>query len=227
MYDMTKPARHPSASLSALLASLCVLGSGAALAQYKVVAPDGSVTYTDRPPISTANKVTELRRSATLTIDNSNAVLPLGLRQIAARFPVVLYVATACPSCDQGKAFLTQRGVPFAEQVIKTEDEALDVERKLGWRTVPSLTIGAQGLRGWSATEWTAYLDLAGYPRESRLPKPAVAAPQTAAKPASAEAAPAPPVSLPPTPTAASTARANREPAPAAAEQTAPSKIRF
>ena len=148
-----------------------LLSSLPCAAQYKVVAPDGGVTYTDRPTSNAANKVTELRRGQVLTIDDSNANWPLELRQAASRFPVVLFTTAACPSCDQGRAQLTQRGVPYQEQVISTQDEAQDMERKLGWRTVPSLTVGAQGLRGWSSTEWASYLDVAGYPRESRLPK--------------------------------------------------------
>jgi hypothetical protein len=36
---------------------------------------------------------------------------------------------------------------------------------------VPSLTIGAQQLRGFSEADWVAYLDAAGYPRESKLPR--------------------------------------------------------
>ena len=36
---------------------------------------------------------------------------------------------------------------------------------------MPALTIGAQPLRGFSETDWTAYLDAASYPRESKLPR--------------------------------------------------------
>ena len=34
----------------------------------------------------------------------------------------------------------------------------------------PTLTLGAQTLRGLSAEVWNSYLEAAGYPRESRLP---------------------------------------------------------
>ena len=36
---------------------------------------------------------------------------------------------------------------------------------------MPTLTIGAQTLRGLAPEVWNSYLDGAGYPRESRLPK--------------------------------------------------------
>ena len=39
-----------------------------------------------------------------------------------------------------------------------------------GARDAPTVTIGAQALRGYSAELWNSYLDSAGYPRESRLP---------------------------------------------------------
>ena len=168
---MTTTCFQPTTVWLALGLFAGLLSSLPCAAQYKVVAPDGGVTYTDRPTSNAANKVTELRRGQVLTIDDSNANWPLELRQAASRFPVVLFTTAACPSCDQGRAQLTQRGVPYQEQVISTQDEAQDMERKLGWRTVPTLTVGAQGLRGWSSTEWASYLDVAGYPRESRLPK--------------------------------------------------------
>ena len=48
-----KPRHLPVALLMASLA-------GASLAQYKVVAPDGAVTYTDRPPVSDTAKISAL-----------------------------------------------------------------------------------------------------------------------------------------------------------------------
>jgi hypothetical protein len=45
------------------------------------------------------------------------------------------------------------------------------MNRITGGRSVPALTIGTQALRGFSDTDWHAYLDAAGYPRESRLPR--------------------------------------------------------
>ena len=48
------------------------------------------------------------------------------------------------------------------------DSEAL--ERLSGAREAPTLSIGSQILRGYAAETWAAYLDAAGYPRESRLP---------------------------------------------------------
>ena len=129
------------------------------------------------------------------------------MRQTAQRYPVTLYTGNDCTPCESGRRFLQQRGVPFNEKRVASEEEALVLERAVGGRTVPALTIGAQPLRGYSETDWTAYLDAAGYPRESKLPRnwQAPAAQPliekvAAAKPAAAPApAPAPEV-LPPEP---------------------------
>ena len=142
-----------------------------AAAQYKVVGPDGRITYTDRPPSDTAARVTPLSRAGVNEAPAPQDALPPELRQAATRFPVTLYSAADCPPCDSGRQLLLQRGVPFTEKLIVSDDDAVAMERVIGARTVPSLTIGAQALRGLSQSDWTAYLDAAGYPRESKLPK--------------------------------------------------------
>ncbi|CAN5227920.1 hypothetical protein BH11PSE9_BH11PSE9_21640 [soil metagenome] len=151
-----------------LLPCLLLAAALPALAQYKVVGPDGKVTSTDRPPITNDAKITSLKAGGAPLAD---VALPLELRQPASRFPVTLYTMTgACEPCDSARNLLRQRGIPFAErQVISAEDnEAL--ERLSGGRDVPTLTIGSQILRGLAPEVWRSYLDAAGYPRDSRLP---------------------------------------------------------
>jgi len=189
----------------ALLAGLLCLAALPAWALYKVVAPDGSVTYTDRPPTASNARITTLGRNATPVAEGP--ALPADLRLIAQRYPVTLYTAADCPPCDAGRQLLQQRGVPFTEKRVLSEDDAVVLERAVGGRTVPGLTIGSQPLRGLSAPDWTAYLDAAGYPRESRLPRgwqasgTAPAAERRAAPPVPAPvpeaAAPPPPVETP------------------------------
>jgi glutaredoxin len=153
------------------LAATVMAGSALpAAAQYKVVAPDGSVTYTDRPPLAANVRVIPMGRSGAAQ-PSPEAVLPLELRQLAARFPVTLYTAADCAPCDAGRQLLQRRGVPYSERTVASDDDAAALERLVGGRSVPALTIGAQALRGLSQAEWTSYLDAAGYPRESRLPR--------------------------------------------------------
>jgi glutaredoxin len=139
------------------------------LAQYKVVQPDGSIGYTDRPPSSGNARVTPLGRSAARA--TPEIALPPELQQVVQRYPVTLYSAPECAPCDNGRRLLQQRGVPFSERRITSEEDAAALERLLGGRTVPALAIGPQPLRGFSETDWTAYLDAAGYPRVSKLPR--------------------------------------------------------
>ena len=169
--DATRLA-HVHASLAPGLLALAWPPGMPAAAQYKVVGPDGRITYTDRPPSDTARarhhrSVARRRHRAPAPQD----ALPQELRQAATRYPVTLYSAADCPPCDSGRQLLLQRGVPFTEKLIVSDDDAEAMERVLGARTVPSLTIGAQALRGLSPSEWNAYLDAAGYPRESKLPQ--------------------------------------------------------
>ena len=140
-----------------------------ALAQYKVVAPDGSTTYTDRPPIEGSARVTSMGRNA--PPQTAETGLPIELRQAASRFPVMLYTTADCPPCDNARKLLQQRGVPYNERRIASEEDAQALERVVGGRTVPALSVGAQPLRGFSETDWGGYLDAAGYPRESKLPR--------------------------------------------------------
>ena len=196
-------------SLARRLAPVCLAGvllatSLPALALYKVIGPDGSVTYTDRPPVSATARVSTMGRSGAVSAEavgaSVEAALPFELRQATSRFPVTLFTSADCPPCDSGRQFLQQRGVPFSERRVASEDDAAALERAVGGRTVPALMVGTQPLRGLSQNDWTAYLDAAGYPRESKLPRsyqaPAAAPLVERATPATRAAAP-PPVQAP------------------------------
>ena len=156
----------------ALGLSFVLLGFGLlslnAHALYKVVGPDGKVTYTDvQPSPSKTGKVTPIGSAAAAQNEVS---LPLELRQPAARYPVTLFVTNSCEPCTTGRQFLRQRGVPFAERTVTTVEDVDVLQRLTGGREAPALTIGAQTVRGLSQDIWSSYLDAAGYPRESRLP---------------------------------------------------------
>jgi hypothetical protein len=182
---------------------------GTALAQYKVVAPDGRVTYTDRPPADTSLKVIELGRPSPPAADTGPA-LPADLQRLSSRFPVVLFTAGECAPCDSGRDLLKLRGVPYSERLVVSNDDIAALERTVGGRTLPALTVGGQALRGFSAADWSSYLDAAGYPRQSRLPRgwapptpqPLVAAAPAAPVPAPRAAEPVPEAPAPALPTA-------------------------
>ena len=161
-----------TSTLRPLILALAALPAFSALAQYKVVRPDGSVTYTDRPPIDSTLRVTAMgRNAAQQQAAGGDVSLPLELRQPVSRYPVTLYTAADCPPCDSGRKLLQQRGIPYNERRVSTEEDALALDRAVGGRTVPALNVGPQPLRGYSENDWTAILDAAGYPRESKLPR--------------------------------------------------------
>ena len=151
---------------------LALLAAGPVLAQYKVVGPDGKITYTDRPPTSSEGKATPLNaRGASANVAAADANLPIELRQAAARYPVTLYAITgACELCNAARQFLRQRGIPYSEKQILSPEDTEALEKLSGGRDIPTLSIGGQTLRGLAAETWASYLDAAGYPRESRLP---------------------------------------------------------
>ena len=141
-----------------------------AMAQYKVIGPDGKVTYTDRAPTTSQGKVSELsgRGGTSGPID---VALPLELRQPAARYPVTLYASSSnCDPCESARQLLRQRGIPYVEKSVQSTEDAEALERLTGGRDSPTLAIGSQMLRGLAPEVWNSYLDAAGYPRDSRLP---------------------------------------------------------
>ena len=181
-----RPRLLPLPLLTALL-----LAAPPAFALYKVVGPDGKVTYTDRPPASGQAQ----RLGANAGAGEAGPALPFELRQIVSRFPVTLYTTGNCAACDTGRALLKRRGVPFTEKTVTTNEDNDALMRLEGSANLPVLRIGGQRLVGFAENDWTGYLDAAGYPASSRLPagwrdaEPAALAPKAAAKPAAAPAA--------------------------------------
>jgi glutaredoxin len=158
-------------SVAHLCSALALLAAGPSFAQYKVIGPDGKVTYTDRAPTSSEGKVSPIGAKGSTAAAAPDAVLPAELKQAASRYPVTLYTITgACDVCGAARQFLRQRGIPYAEKQVLSPEDTEALARISGGRDVPTLTIGGQVMRGLSPDTWASYLDAAGYPRESHLP---------------------------------------------------------
>lgn len=183
-------------------ASLVLALAGPAHAVYKVVGPDGKVTYTDTPPPPGSNaSVKPVAVGAGGGGAPNLSGLPAELQQAAGKFPVTLYASAGCRPCDNGRQLLRQRGIPFAErQLAGTQADTAALQRLSGGSELPVLTIGQQQLKGLVPSDWHSYLDAAGYPRESKLPasyRPPTATPmvqpaETATAEPTEAAAPAP-----------------------------------
>ncbi len=106
-----------------------------------------------------------------------------------AKFPVTLYTASKCDACEMGRALLQRRGIPFAERTANTNEDKEVWEKVTGGQEAPVMKVGAQVLRGFTASAWEETLDVAGYSRQSQLPpnyKAAAAQPLVEPKPSPA-----------------------------------------
>ncbi len=157
--------------LTALACGCLLLGPLGAQAQqvYRIVGPDGKVTFSDKPPVTPAAKVTSVDNTV-MTNRPAGPALPFELRQVVGKFPVTLYTSSSCAPCDSGRNLLLSRGVPFSEKTVATAQDADALQGLSGGTSLPFLTIGAQHVAGFSASEWTQYLNAAGYPERSKLP---------------------------------------------------------
>jgi glutaredoxin len=195
----TFPARRFAAAL-ALAAIACSAG---AQPVYRIVGPDGKVTFSDQPPATVGAKASQAAVSPLGGTAGGDSSLPFELRQTASRYPVTLYTGADCVPCGAGRAYLASRGVPFTEKTVTTNEDLSALQRLSGAATLPVVTIGGQRITGYSETEWSEYLNAAGYPRTSQLPgsyrQPAATPLVAAVSPRSAPAPAAPS----PTPTAA------------------------
>ena len=135
---------------------------------YRIVGPDGKVTFSDQPPASGNAKVSTGNSAA--TGGSASSALPFELRQVATKYPVTLYVGDNCGPCGAGRSLLTSRGVPFVEKTVNTNEDIQALQRLGGESSLPFLMIGSQQLKGFSDAEWSQFLDAAGYPKSSVLP---------------------------------------------------------
>lgn len=155
----------PALVLMAL--GLCAMGLNAQTV-FRSVGPDGRVTFSDRP-----GPQAQTPRAGTTGggVDPSaTPALPYALAQVVTRYPITLYTAKECGPCDTGRQLLTQRGVPFTEKTVNSNDDIAAFGRLNPDNSLPLLTLGGQSVKGFSERDWVQYLDAAGYPSQSALP---------------------------------------------------------
>lgn len=160
-----------SLALAAVMLTSGGLFSSAIQAQqvFRIVGPDGKVTFSDQPPPASSNaKVTS--GAGPSGGGAAPSPLPYELKQVAAKYPVTLYAGVNCVPCMSARTMLTGRGIPFAEKTITTVDDVQALQRISGGNNLPFATIGGQQLNGFSDSEWTQFLNAAGYPAVSVLP---------------------------------------------------------
>jgi len=146
--------------LIVMLAALVSAPLANAAKLYKWVDKDGNVSYHDQPPISDGYRVEE--KNIGTRAPSSDKISG----DVLERFPVVIYSATKCSSCDSARAYLKNRGVPFTEKNVegdrKLQDELI---KQSGGLSVPTITVGSKVMKGYLESLLEGELDQAGYPK--------------------------------------------------------------
>jgi glutaredoxin len=137
----------------------CATSAGAQL--YRWTDDAGKTHFTDTPPPASARNV----QKKALPPPPSPSGEPFALQEARRKFPVKLYTAPACDVCNEARALLKARGIPFAE-ISVTDNAAVDeLKNVVGSNTVPALVVGASPVNGFEATSYHRLLDTAGYPK--------------------------------------------------------------
>ncbi|MCL2656641.1 MAG: glutaredoxin family protein [Betaproteobacteria bacterium] len=133
---------------------------------YRWTDEKGQAVYSDLPPPPNIKKLEEkAMRGSQIEVDKQS----YATRKAAEAFPVSLYTAPddKCPGCPLAKQYLANRNIPYNEVSLQTSAQMVEALKVLGGEDVevPSLLIGSKAYKGYSASEWDAALDAAGYPK--------------------------------------------------------------
>lgn len=145
-------------------ATLIALITTAAIAQqniYRWKDPKGRTIYSDRLPPGNESDFVNFKNKP------PSQSLPYATRKAAKNFPVTLYSAANCEQlCEDARAFLKKRKVPFSEYAIKTKADLEAFRKRFGAQAeIPVLTVGTNALNGFEPAGWGRQIDQAGYPK--------------------------------------------------------------
>lgn len=140
-----------------------------AWALYKVVGPNGEITFTDVPPITPGRKAETINPAGT---GPARADLPYVLKRVVQARPVLLYTTPHCPACEEGAKLLRARGVPYTEKTVSTPADLTAFHANNPHvDNLPLLSIGGVKMTpGFDSVAWNQALSAAGYPENSMLP---------------------------------------------------------
>ena len=162
-----------------VISAVILAASGSLLAAqvYRWVDDKGNVEYRDTPPPQNAKKVEE-RRATGNTVQTSTP--SYSAQQAAKNHPVTLWAYDCGDPCNNARAHLARRAVPYAEKDPRQDLKSF--EKLTGATNVPVLYVGSVRLTGYLESDWDNTLDSAGYPKTAAAAgvKPA---PKAVAKP--------------------------------------------
>jgi glutaredoxin len=140
-------------------------------ATYRWVDKAGKTVFSDQPP-PPGTQVIETKEGRSGGNDPQPQI-PYATRQAAEKYPVTLYTTINCADpCVRARSLLNERGVPFSEKQLTTQEEIGTIARQMGTEAfIPGLKVGSQNLPGFEIASWNDLLDLAGYPKTLPLPR--------------------------------------------------------
>jgi hypothetical protein len=134
--------------IATLLGLLPLLAMAAEQQMFRYIDKDGKVVYTDTAPPPDARSVQQKKLGGNY-IETSET--PYVLQVAQQRNPVTLYAGNCGPLCDQSRALLNRRGVPYREVDPSQPGEAAKLKQVTADMQVPILAsrcLCAEGLRG-------------------------------------------------------------------------------
>jgi hypothetical protein len=156
----------PPPALSALLLTPAPL----AMAQYKVIGPDGKVTYTDRPPTSSQAQVQMMSPNGAVgsAVPNWRPCLPPAPAGQPLSGDALRGQELRALRCRPRPAGAARH--PFCREAGGHECRSGGLCEVQRWPHPALLTVGSQQIKSGSLSDWNSYLDAAGYPKTSALP---------------------------------------------------------
>lgn len=145
--------------------ALLLAGAAASAQVYKWVDAKGVTHYSDTPPASKQAEVKAYGGKAATLVP-----LPYELARAARTAPVTLYTIDKCKACDDGRALLKARGIPFSEKTVTTVADRDKLKEAGSDGRLPLLLVGRSKLLGFQADAWNSALTNAAYPARSMLP---------------------------------------------------------
>ena len=158
-----------------LAAALLTLSGNAPAETFRWVDSSGKVHYGDLPPDDAAKiEQKKFAAPANTAAGQGSAELGYEARRAQENFPVTLYYASNCAApCQKARDFLNKRGVPFAEKLLRTQEEINEFTKQSGSDQSPTLQVGKTYLKAFEAEQWNSELDIAGYPKLAPYRPPA------------------------------------------------------
>jgi glutaredoxin len=146
--------------------ALLLCAAGASAQMFKWTDSKGVVHFSDQPPTGKDVKV----ETKSFAAGGNDVALPYELAEAVRNSPVTLYTAADCKACDQGRTLLQQRGIPFSEKTVSTNDDQHKLKEAGSAGQVPLLVVGGTKRVGFEAGAWNEALSNAAYPKQRVLP---------------------------------------------------------